>query len=152
MNYTNDRNLYIDGFTEIAQMHDDVNYRVHLNSYQAKPRGKSKQYPAVTPGAKYHDYTGVGNHHSPASARDFHDRLLDGFRDKLHTEINNYTAFCDNAVGHCAENYAVQKVIERIEENNDTVPNLQEFSFTHSFEPRTWKKKDWCANCHEMFE
>lgn len=152
MNYTRDYDLYVIVFSEIAKLHDDVAYRKRSNEYRASSGAKAKQYPAATVGALYSEFKEFGNHHSPAAKNLLHKSIIDGFRKRLNTRINEVSPFCNNAVGHCAENYAASKVLKKIDAANSPLPNIEELSFTYAFQPRTWKKIEWCSNCHRMFD
>lgn len=152
MKYTKDHDLYVVVFSEIAKLHDDVAYRRRANAYRASSGTKAKQYPAVTVGALHGTYKEYGNHHSPAAKNLLHQSVVDGFDNRLNTEINGISPYCNNAVGHCAENYAASKVLNKIEAANNPLPDIQDISFTYAFQPRTWKKVDWCNNCHRMFD
>lgn len=152
MNYTNDKDLYIKVFSEIAMLHDDVGYRKRTNAYRATTGAKARQYPAVTVGAKYGDSREFGNQHSPAARQLLHLKILDGFAVRLGSDVNGYTGLCGNAVGHCAENYAASKVLDDRDSQALLSPKLEDIAFTYAFNPRIWKKVEWCENCHKMFD
>lgn len=146
--------LYIKLFTEIVRMHDEVDYRRHLNAYPGR-RGNRRRYPAVSVGAKY-DGTGyIGHHHDYSSPEDFHPTVLRELRARLgklnHIRENSP---CNNKVGHCAENYAASGVLNIIDPDGlvDFTDSLSDIQFTKAFHPRTWKSIDWCDNCHTMFD
>lgn len=152
MKYSNDRDLYLKVFTEIAKLHDDVDYRKRNYALTSCIRGaKARQYPAVTVGAMYAQFREAGNQHSPAYRKGLHNEVIVDFHKKLYCDVNGYTPFCQNAVGHCAENYAASKVLKRIGVCQTTLPPLSDIQFSYAFRPRIWKKVEWCKNCVTMF-
>ena len=71
--------------------------------------------------------------------------------------LNEYGAnypVCTNRVGHCAENYAVTGVLKKIDPGDciNDARILSCFQFTKAFNPRTWRNRDWCKNCHTLFD
>lgn len=151
---SHNKDLYVELFTEIARMHDEVDYRKHLNAYHGQ-KGKRTRYPSVSVGAEIYGIGEVGHHHMYSTQKDFHSLLFKELTNRLG-ELNddsiNYPA-CTNKVGHCAENYAASNVLKRIDPNNSFKSVvLRSFQFTKAFRPRTWKNVDWCANCHTMFD
>lgn len=152
MKYSNDRDLYLKVFTEIAKLHDDVDYRKKHNALTFHIKGaRAKQYPAVTVGAMYDQFREFGNHHSPAYKKGLHDEVVGEFHKKLYCDVNGNTPFCQNAVGHCAENYAASKVLKQVGVYQATLPPLSDIHFSYAFRPRIWKKVEWCKNCVTMF-
>lgn len=65
------RVLYDELFMEIARMHDEVAYRIHLNNYQGR-RGKRRYYPCVSVGAEIYGVPGIGHHRDYSNEKDFH--------------------------------------------------------------------------------
>ena len=155
MNLSHNKDLYVELFTQIARMHDEVDYRKHLNSYVGH-RGKWKGYPNVSVGAEFGDNSAIGHHHNYSVATDFHPLVLQELTNRLGA-LNgfgsNYPA-CGNKVGHCAENYAATGVLRALDPggNNRDLHLLSSLLFTKAFQPRTWKNIDWCANCHTMYD
>lgn len=149
------RGLYDELFMEIARMHDEVAYRRHLNNYQGR-RGNRRYYPSVSVGAVIDGTPGIGNHRDYSNVNDFHPLVLRELSARLRelNEPSDVNPACHNRVGHCAENYAASKVLKQIDSHgqiqNDQV--LSEIAFTKAFQPRTWKNREWCANCHTMFD
>ncbi len=155
MNLSHNRALYDELFMQIARMHDEVAYRRHLNNYHGR-RGKRKDFPAVSVGAEIYGAIGVGHHRDYSNEKDFHQLISQELSGRLG-ELNEQSATnptCQNRVGHCAENYAASSALKEIDPqemiNDDRV--LSEIAFTKAFQPRTWKNRDWCANCHTMFD
>lgn len=147
--------LYDELFWKIARMHDEVDYRRHLNSYHGRG-GKWKTYPCVSVGAELVGVYAIGHHRYVSREEDFHPLVYTRLITRLG-ELNgdsvNYPA-CRNKVGHCAENYAASGVLVRIDSKKvvDDDNLLNHIQFTKAFQPRTWKNLDWCANCHTMFD
>lgn len=154
MKQSHNKALYVELFTEIARMHDEVDYRRHLNAYRG-PGGKWKDYPCVSVGAELNYVSEIGHHHYVSAQNDFHPLLYKELTKRLgelNENSSNYPA-CQNKVGHCAENYAASGVIDKLVPNNFTHADLlQDIMFTKAFRPRTWKNIDWCENCHTMFD
>ena len=155
MNLSHNKDLYVDLFTQIARMHDEVAFRKHLNDYPGR-RGKWKDYPAVSVGAEFENASAIGHHRSYSSPRDFHPLVyhqLEWRLGELNEDSVNYPQ-CKNKVGHCAENYAASGVLRKIDPNEMVCYQemLRELLFTKAFKPRTWKSIDWCENCHIMFD
>ena len=146
--------LYINLFTEIKRMHDEVDYRKHLNVYSGR-KGNRRRYPAVSVGAEYEGSISIGHHHDYSSPQDFHPTILKELRARLGplNDISKKNPQCTNKVGHCAENYAASGVLNRIDVDGsvDFTDSLSDILFTIAFHPRTWKSIDWCDNCHTMF-
>lgn len=155
MRLSHNKDLYEELFMEIARMHDEVDYRRHLNAYRGQ-KGKRKYYPAVSVGAELGFAKEVGHHHSESQERDFHPLVFQELTNRLGN-LNEHGAnypVCKNLVGHCAENYAATKVLNRIDPQGNTNNSgvLSNLAFTKAFQPRTWKNIEWCANCHTMFD
>lgn len=155
MNLSHNKDLYLELFTQIARMHDEVDYRKHLNEYR-RQGGKWKGYPSVSVGAELEQESAVGHHHDVSTTKDFHpliNRVLLGRLGKLNDFGTNYPA-CLNKVGHCAENYAATGVLQKVDPKGyfNDAHILSNLKFTKAFRPRTWKNIDWCANCHTMFD
>ena len=68
---SHNRELYYELFTQIARMHDEVDYRKHLNAYQGQ-KGSRKDYPCVSVGAEYGVEMAVGHHHYYSNQNDYH--------------------------------------------------------------------------------
>ncbi|WP_028911837.1 hypothetical protein [Prevotella sp. MA2016] len=155
MNLSHNRDLYDELFMQIARMHDEVSYRKHLNDYQGR-RGKRKDFPAVSVGAEIDDATGVGHHHDYSNEKDFHPLILHELLERLGdlNKQSDTNPACPNCVGHCAENYAASIALKRIDpqEKNQDNHVLSDMAFTKAFQPRTWKNREWCANCRTMFD
>lgn len=152
---SHNRVLYNELFIQIARMHDEVDYRRHLNTYQGQ-KGSRKYYPCVSVGAEYDDEMAIGHHRYYSNKRDFYplvSRELMARLGNLNDTSINYPA-CQNKVGHCAENYAASEVLNDIDPQGSISDNqvLSQIGFTKAFQPRTWKNRDWCANCHTMFD
>lgn len=152
---SHNKDLYVELFTEIARMHDEVDYRKHLNTYQGQ-KGKRKDYPAVSVGADFENLSAIGHHHSYSSSSDFHHMVYLELQRRLG-DLNEDSVFfprCRNKVGHCAENYAACGILKSIDPNESVyAPEmLSVIRFTKAFHPRTWKNIDWCENCHTMFD
>jgi len=155
MNLSHSKILYDKLFVEIARMHDEVDYRKHLNEYEGR-KGKRKDYPSVSVGAELDWEESVGHHHNYSKGQDFHPVIAQELEirlGKLNDYSRNYPA-CDNKVGHCAENYAASEVLKLIDPQNLISDGqvLSDICFTKAFRPRTWKNIDWCENCHTMFD
>ena len=136
-------------------MHDEVDYRKHLNSYQGQ-KGNRKYYPIVTVGAKLCGQTAIGCHRYHSTLGDFHaliSKILDERLGQLNHVGRNYPQ-CQNLVGHCAENYAASGVLRKIDPQESIADEdyLSYMNFTKAFMPRTWRNVDWCANCHTMYD
>ena len=71
MNLSNNENLYDELFMQIARMHDEVDYRKHLNAYKGSS-GKWNNYPSVSVGAEIDGSAGVGHHRNYSQQQDFH--------------------------------------------------------------------------------
>lgn len=154
MNLSHNKALYIELFTQIARMHDEVDYRKHLNSYPGA-KGRRKDYPDVSVGTEYNDCIAIGDYHSHSSPTDFHPSILRRLitrLGRLNEHSLNYPK-CVYYVGHCAENYAASKVLFKMDPQgyNDSFV-LSDLRFTKAFRPRTWKSIDWCLNCHTIFD
>ena len=155
MNISHNRDLYDKLFAVIARMHDEVDYRKHLNAYRGRG-GKRKDYPAVSVGAELNLRSAVGHHHFTSRKQDFHPLIYQELINRLG-ELNedsaNYPA-CKNKVGHCAENYAASDVLKESDPNGifNNAQILKSIHFTKAFQPRTWKNIEWCTNCWTMFE
>ena len=152
---SHNKKLYDELFTEIARMHDEVNYLKHQKRYQGR-KGNRRHFPAVSVGAEYKGCSSIGHHHDKSSSQDFHPSIMGELEHrlgKLNKNSINYPA-CKNKVGHCAENYAASGVLNKIDANGkvDFADYLSSIQFTKSFQPRTWKNIDWCMNCHTMFD
>jgi hypothetical protein len=152
---SHNKSLYDKLFIQIARMHDEVDYRKHLNAYKGQS-GKWKDYPAASVGAEYDIRSAIRHHHTSSRKQDFHPlilRELTGRLGELNEDSVNYPA-CRNKVGHCAENYAASGVINELDPNGNlnNTQILSSLQFTKAFRPRTWKNIDWCANCHTMFD
>ena len=152
---SHNRALYDELFIQIARMHDEVAYRKHLNDYRGR-RGKRKDYPAVSVGAEIYGMLGIGHHRDYSNEKDFHPLVSRELYNRLGelNEQSNTNPECHNYVGHCAENYAASSALKRIDPQGMTQNGsvLAEIAFTKAFQPRTWKNRDWCANCHTMFD
>lgn len=155
MNLSHNKDLYNELFMQIARMHDEVDYRKHLNVYQGQ-RGKWKDYPSVSVGAEINGVAGVGHHRNYSKKQDFHPLICQELATRLGNLNGNSTNHprCKNLVGHCAENYAASKALNRNDPQGLTnyTGLLSDISFTKAFRPRTWKNIDWCENCHTMFD
>lgn len=154
MNLSYNKALYIELFTQIARMHEEVDYRKHLNSYPGA-KGRRKDYPSVSVGAEYNGYIDTGYTHNYSSSSDFHPSILLSLTTRLgrlNEHSLNYPK-CVYYVGHCAENYAASKVLFKMDPQgyNDSFV-LSDLRFTKAFRPRTWKSIDWCLNCHTIFD
>ena len=155
MNLSHNRILYDELFLQIARMHDEVCYRRHLNNYRGR-RGKRKDYPAVSVGAEIDGAQGIGHQRDYSNEKDFHPLVARELSNRLGelNEPSDTNPGCHNRVGHCAENYAASSALKRIDPQgmaqNGQV--LSEIAFTKAFQPRTWKNRDWCENCHTMFD
>ena len=152
---SHNRDLYNELFIQIARMHDEVDYRRHLNTYQGQ-KGSRKDYPCVSVGAEYSDVMAIGHHRYYSKQKDFHplvSRELLARLGNLNDTGINYPA-CQNKVGHCAENYAASGALNGIDPQGAISDGqvLNQIGFTKAFQPRTWKNRDWCANCHTMFD
>ena len=136
-------------------MHDEVDYRKHLNTYQGR-KGNRRYYPAASVGAEYYRVGSIGHHHDYSSPQDFHPIILKELRNRLGdlNETSKKNPRCVNKVGHCAENYAASGVLNKYEAESsvDFPDSLSDIMFTKAFQPRTWKNIDWCDNCHKMFD
>lgn len=154
MNLSHNKDLYDELFIAIARMHDEVDYRKHLNEYRGQ-RGKRKDYPSVSVGAEFDQMTAVGHHHDYSTPKDFHPMLFRELIARLG-KLNEYGAnpACWNRVGHCAENYAATGVLNKADPDSHFYNThvLSKIKFTKAFRPRTWKNIDWCDNCHTMFD
>lgn len=155
MNLSHNKELYIELFTQIARMHDEVDFRKHLNEYSGR-RGKWKDYPAVSVGAEMENASAIGHHRSYSSPRGFHPLVYQELERRvgcLNEDSVNYPR-CKNKVGHCAENYAASGALGKIDPDGVVYnpATLRDFLFTKAFKPRTWKNIDWCENCHTMFD
>lgn len=152
---SHNRDLYDELFMQIARIHDEVASRKHLNNYSGR-RGKRKDYPAVSVGAEIEGATGVGHHRDYSNEKDFHPLISWELYNRLGklNEQSDANPECPNRVGHCAENYAASSALKRIDPqgmiHNGQV--LSEISFTKAFQPRTWKNRGRCVNCHTMFD
>ena len=51
---------------------------------------------------------------------------------------------CNNAIGHCAEVHAANKVSKK-------VPNTNSFIFSKAIRPRTMETVPYCINCKRVF-
>ena len=146
--------LYTELFYQIARMHDEVDYRRHLNDYKGQ-KGNRKQYPAVSVGAELFCNRAIGHQHDYSQPQDFHPLVLCELNRRLG-ELNRYGVHyprCKNRVGHCAENYAASSVLGHYDPNNQCDADiLRDIKFTKGFQPRTWKNIDWCDNCRTMFD
>lgn len=151
MNLSHNKVLYDELFAQIVRMHDEVDYRKHLNAYRGQ-RGKQKDYPSVSVGAELDCAIAIGHHHSYSSPKDFHPIVFNALTCRLGklNEYGRHYPECENRVGHCAENYAASGVIKRIGHCSSDV--LSDIHFTMAFRPRSWKIIDWCDNCHTMFD
>ena len=152
---SHNKDLYIELFIEIARMHDEVDYRKHLNAYEGR-KGKRKDYPSVSVGAELDREKAIGHHHSYSRQKDFHPLIAHKLLNRLgylNEYGGNYPA-CKNRVGHCAENYAASEVLKQTVPPVmiDNIEVLSKICFTKAFRPRTWKNLDWCENCHTMFD
>lgn len=155
MNLSHNRALYDELFIQVARMHDEVAYRWHQNNYHGR-RGKWKDFPAVSVGAEIDGATGVGHHRDYSNEKDFHPLISQELSERLG-ELNEQSASnpaCQNRVGHCAENYAASSALKRIDPQGNIQDDhvLGEIAFTKAFQPRTWKNREWCANCRTMFD
>ena len=155
MNLSHNRDLYDELFMQIARMHDEVAYRKHLNNYHGR-KGNRRYYPAVSVGAEIYGETGIGHQRDYSNKKDFHPLVSRELSVRLGV-LNEHSVTnpaCQNRVGHCAENYAASSALKRIDPHRMIRDNrvLSEIAFTKAFQPRTWKNRDWCANCHTMFD
>lgn len=155
MNLSHNKNLYVELFTKIARMHDEVDYRMHLNEYRGQG-GQWKDYPSVSVGAELENVTAIGHHHYVSTANDFHPLIRQELTIRLGglNEIGRKNPDCKNRVGHCAENYAATSVFELTDPtgNINNAEILSRLHFTKAFRPRTWRNIEWCDNCHTMFD
>ena len=155
MNLSHNKDLYERLFMQVARMHDEVDYRKHLNAYQGQG-GSWKDYPSVSVGAELGTWGAIGHHHVKSYSNDFHPLICNNLIVRLGklNEKSINTPGCLNRVGHCAENYAASGVLHRKEQNGVNVieQDLSKLKFTKAFRPRTWKNIEWCANCHTMFD
>lgn len=155
MNLSHNKELYVELFTNIARMHDEVDYRKHLNEYRGQG-GQWKDYPSVSVGAELDNVTAIGHHHYYSNAKYFHPLILQELTTRLGplNEVGLKNLGCRNKVGHCAENYAAAGVLNRTDPNGqiNNRESLRRLHFTKAFRPRTWKNIDWCDNCHTMFD
>lgn len=152
MKSTNDAEAYRRLFEHIAVMRNDVEHLRNVNNGYLSKRAKRKSYPAVTTAAEYDGLVGVGDQHHYSSEIDFHkevyDKLIENFQKlNIHT---NYDP--NNLSGHCAENYAASKVLDQLNPQGATGIALSDISFADSIQPRTGRGKEWCGNCHKMFD
>lgn len=153
MNISHNKSLYDKLFLKIARMHDEVDYRMHLNAYHGQG-GKWKDYPSVSIGAELDAISAIGHHHYYSREQDFHPLVLQGLTAKLGGLNDNSTHYpaCNNKVGHCAENYAASKVLRAFDPHYGYAEILGYIHFTKAFRPRTWKNVEWCENCHTIFD
>ena len=155
MNLSRNKDLYDMLFMQVARMHDEVDYRKHLNVYQGQ-RGKWKDYPSVSVGSEIGKWMAIGHHHLKSSRRDFHPLILNKLTVCLGSlnELGKNAPECLNLMGHCAENYAASGALqEKVQDGINVIEqDLDSFKFTKAFRPRTWKNIEWCANCHTMFD
>lgn len=152
---SHNRVLYSELFSKIARMHEEVDYRRHLNAYQGQG-GKRKDYPCVSVGAELNLELAVGHHHYYSTSFDFHPLLFQEMTARLGP-LNEYGAnypACRNRVGHCAEDYAATSVMTKNDPQGHFTDArvLNQIQFTNAFRPRTWKFIEWCENCHTMFD
>lgn len=155
MNLSHNKSLYDELFLQIARMHDEVDYRRHLNAYRGQG-GRWKDYPCVSVGSIVDYAEAIGHHRYYSKQEDFHSLLFRELTSRLG-ELNDYSKnypMCWNKVGHCAENYAASKVLNLLDPQGifNDANILSTIQFTKAFRPRTWKNIDWCANCHTMFD
>lgn len=155
MNLSHNRDLYVELFTKIARMHDEVDYRMHLNEYRGRG-GQWKNYPSASVCAILDNVTAIGHHHYVSTANDFHPLVFKELTTRLG-ELNKVglrNPACRNKVGHCAENYAATGVLYQTDPDGqfNDAEILSRIHFTKAFRPRTWKNIDWCDNCHTMFD
>lgn len=155
MNLSHNKDLYVELFTKIARMHDEVDYRKHLNEYQGQG-GQWKGYPSVSVGAELDNLVAIGHHHSISASKDFHPLVFQELTTRLGelNKVGQKDPACKNKVGHCGENYAATGVLNQTDPNGhiNDIKILSRFQFTKAFRPRTWKSIDWCDNCHTMFD
>lgn len=155
MNISHNKDLYEMLFMKVARMHDEVDYRKHLNAYRGQG-GRWKDYPSVSVGAELGIWMSIGHHHVKSIPNDFHPLVFHNLIARLG-DLNkvsvNYPG-CWNLVGHCAENYAASGVLQGKERDGAHVSgqDLSKLKFTKAFRPRTWKNIEWCANCHTIFD
>lgn len=155
MKLSHNKDLYDKLFSQIARMHDEVNYRRHLNAYRGQG-GSWKDYPCVSVGAEFLLAMAVGHHRYNSKQQDFHPLIfqeLTARLGQLNEDSANYP-ICKNKVGHCAENYAASKALRQIDPHGAIQQGqvLGDIEFTKAFRPRTWKNIEWCDNCHTMFD
>lgn len=155
MKLSHNKALYEELFIEIARMHNEVDYRKHLNAYHGQ-KGKRKDYPAVSVGAELAYVSAIGHHHSYSTSSDFHPLVLQELLGRLGSLNDNSVncPLCRNKVGHCAENYAVSGILRKIDPDETLYIRamLCDIHFTMAFQPRTWKSIEWCENCHTIFD
>lgn len=152
MKNTNNIETYKSLFRHIAVMRNDVEHLRQLNNGYLSKRAERKYYPAVTTAADYNGLVAVGDQHDSSSKENFHkdvfDKLIENFQDlNIHTPHDP-----NNLSGHCAENYAASGVLNQVNPDCATGVALSDIAFADSIQPRTGKGKDWCGNCHKMFD
>lgn len=77
----------------------------------------------------------------------YNDDLKNRMENKLAGTIGQHTGPDNFVIGGCAEQVAANDVMRKI-----NVPNISDHTFTEAFQPRTMKMKDWCYNCHLVFD
>lgn len=152
MKSTNNAEVYRSLFKHIAEMRNDVEHLRKVNNGYLSKRAERKYYPAVSTAAEYEGLVAVGDQHNSSSKKDFHEEIYDKLIVNFQ-ELNIHTIYDPNNLsGHCAENYAASGVLNQINLHGVTGVALSDISFADSIQPRTGKGKDWCGNCHKMFD
>lgn len=140
--------LYKELFLHIYNMNNEVEYKERVI---AEARQRRKQLPNVSVGAEYNGNTSLVDHHGRSEKNDFHPTVYNQLT-QLLGPLNVTSQYCNNRIGHCAENYAASGVCKKAAGDQPFQNPLSDIAFTDAIQPRTWKMMDWCANCHKMYD
>lgn len=81
------------------------------------------------------------------SAIAYNDELKNRLENRLAGTIGQHSGPDNFIIGGCAEQVAANDVMRKI-----NVPKIPDLTFTEAFQPRILKMRDWCYNCHQVFD
>lgn len=142
MKLTHNNNAYIELFLHIKKLAE----KAYVAANGKKPN--SSHFPAMSAACEYMGVIGCKDSSKSPSSIAYKDDLKDRLENKLAGTIGQHSGPDNYVIGGCAEQVAANDVIRKLNNN----PNIPDLTFTEAFQPRTMKMRDWCNNCHQVFD
>lgn len=141
MKYTKDIYAYKALFLHIRQL----GIQAYIKANGKKPN--SEHFPSMTVACEYKGLICCRDSSKNPQAIFYNDRLCNRLETMLLGHIGEKSGPQNFRIGGCAEQIAANSMMRIVE-----VPNIPDMSFTEAFQPRTLKMRDWCRNCHIIFD